>query len=99
MWHSDFSSISAREKEFVKLPHCPGQPSTNISLIYPKKPELWLLSNAGSSQDKHEDYPRYMRREDVLHLIITARTRGKLGLAKIGHAEAEGVTTDRDLSI
>lgn len=30
-----------------------------------------------------------VRREDMLHLIIAARTWGRLGLAKIGHTEAE----------
>lgn len=77
------------ECEFAKIPHFPGQPSvyyiclllhlsaTSLKAwsVAARKSRTWFEKN-------HEDHPRGVARETLLHLRINARTQGQVGLTK-----------------
>lgn len=100
--HSNFCSKSARECEFAKIPHFPGQPSvywvTSVQYI-PKSLICGCLLT--QSEDKCESQATAMMGETCsTGEVARQELGGKQGSEKTGHAKTEAaisVTTDRGL--
>lgn len=89
VWHSNICSKWTGECEFAKITHFPGQPSVYYIclLLHLSATSLkaWLVAARKSRtwfEKNHEDHPRGVAREDLLHLRISARTQGQVGLKK-----------------